>query len=768
MDDSRKTKAQLVSELRELRQRVARLEAVPRTTEERDLAADRHALEDELLREASDLAKVGGWEFDALTLKGTWTAGVARIHDLDPAQETNVELGVSFYSTESRAKIEQAITAAIEHAQPYDLELEMVSAAGTPKWVRTIGLPTIKDGRVIRVRGIFQDITERRRNQDALLASEAKYRALFNNFMAGMALHQMVYNAQGEPVDYVITEVNPLFETLLGLKRDLVVGRLATLAYRVEAAPYLDVYARVAQTGEPARFETYFAPLDQHFDISVISPGPGQFATIFVDVSLQKRAQAALNNLAKFPEENPHPVMRFRPDGLLLYSNTAGQPLLQTWECAVGDVAPVFWRQLVVDVYAAGSKRAIEVDNGDRVWSFFLTPIVDGGYVNLYGSDITARKRMEEEITALNADLERRVAERTAELSDLYDNAPCGYHSVDVDGTFVRVNQTELNWLGYTREEMVGRLKFSDLLTPASVPMFQENFPVFKERGWVHDLEFELVRKDGSLLPVLLSATTVCDEAGHYLMSRSTIVDHTERKQAEEAMRLSQLRLEAANKELEAFSYSISHDLRAPLRSLDGFSRILLEDYAPQLSADAQHYLQIVRKNSQTMGRLIDDLLAFSRLGRQPLRKQPVDLTTLVRQTLTDLLAETGGRSIELVVADLPPCEADPALLKQVLINLLSNAIKFTSKRPRAQIEIGCIAGQHAPVYFVKDNGAGFDLQYADKLFGVFQRLHRAEDYEGTGVGLAIVRRVIERHGGHIWAESAIDDGATFYFTLSK
>jgi light-regulated signal transduction histidine kinase (bacteriophytochrome) len=166
------------------------------------------------------------------------------------------------------------------------------------------------------------------------------------------------------------------------------------------------------------------------------------------------------------------------------------------------------------------------------------------------------------------------------------------------------------------------------------------------------------------------------------------------------------------------------------------------------------------------MGRLIDDLLAFSRLGRQLVRKQPVDLTALVRQTLGDLLNEVDGRSIEVVVADLPPCEADPALLKQVLANLLSNAIKFTAKQPVARLEIGCTMEESQPVYFVRDNGAGFDPQYTDKLFGVFQRLHRAEDYEGTGVGLAIVKRIIERHGGWIKAEGAVDQGATFYFAL--
>ncbi len=224
--------------------------------------------------------------------------------------------------------------------------------------------------------------------------------------------------------------------------------------------------------------------------------------------------------------------------------------------------------------------------------------------------------------------------------------------------------------------------------------------------------------------------------------------------------------LEAANKELEAFSYSVSHDLRAPLRAIDGFSRILLEDYLPQIPPDAQRHLQVVCANTRQMGELIDDLLAFSRLSRQPLRKQPVALGNLINQVLEDLRAGQQERRLEITVGNLPDCEADPALLKQVFVNLLSNAVKFTRKREAPRIEVGCRQREAECVYFVKDNGAGFDMRYADKLFGVFQRLHRAEEYEGTGVGLAIVQRVVHRHGGKVWAESGIDQGATFCFTL--
>jgi signal transduction histidine kinase len=249
----------------------------------------------------------------------------------------------------------------------------------------------------------------------------------------------------------------------------------------------------------------------------------------------------------------------------------------------------------------------------------------------------------------------------------------------------------------------------------------------------------------------------------------------TDRRQAENEIRnlnkdLAErsLEVEAANKELEAFSYSVSHDLRAPLRAVDGFSRILLEEHASQLSEEGRGFLSRVRDNAVNMGRLIDDLLAFSRLSRQPLKKQNVVTADLARQVLNELKQEQNGRRVDVSVADLPQCNGDPKLLKQVFVNLLSNAFKYTRKREIARIEVGCANINGETAYFVKDNGAGFNMKYADKLFGVFQRLHRSEEYEGTGVGLAIVQRVIQRHGGRVWAEAAIDKGASFYFTLGE
>jgi light-regulated signal transduction histidine kinase (bacteriophytochrome) len=201
---------------------------------------------------------------------------------------------------------------------------------------------------------------------------------------------------------------------------------------------------------------------------------------------------------------------------------------------------------------------------------------------------------------------------------------------------------------------------------------------------------------------------------------------------------------------------------------MDGFSQAVLDDYGGQLPEQGCHYLQTIRRGAQRMGALVDDLLTFSRLSRTPLNKRIVETDSLVRDTLDDLAAERAGRQLELRVGELPPCLGDPALLRQVWVNLLSNAFKYTRQREAPVIEIGCTREKDEDVYFVRDNGTGFDMRFADKLFRVFQRLHRAEDYEGTGVGLAIVQRIVQRHGGRVWAEAAVDRGAAFFFTLDE
>jgi len=224
--------------------------------------------------------------------------------------------------------------------------------------------------------------------------------------------------------------------------------------------------------------------------------------------------------------------------------------------------------------------------------------------------------------------------------------------------------------------------------------------------------------------------------------------------------------LEVTNKDLEAFTYSVSHDLRAPLRRIDGFAQLLVEDYGAQLPPAAQDYLGRVRAGTRHMGLLVDELLSLARIGRQSVKLQITGLDSIVKEVISDLKGDAAGRDIHWNIQPLPFVECDPGLTKVVFTNLLSNAIKYTRPRQRAVIDIGCGKRDGVPYVFVRDNGVGFSMKYADKLFGAFQRLHRAEDFEGTGIGLATVQRIVHKHGGSIWAEAEVDQGACFHFTL--
>jgi signal transduction histidine kinase len=258
------------------------------------------------------------------------------------------------------------------------------------------------------------------------------------------------------------------------------------------------------------------------------------------------------------------------------------------------------------------------------------------------------------------------------------------------------------------------------------------------------------------------------DEVGRLETSFNSMAEQVEegRRRLEQRVQERTAALEHANRELEAFSYSVSHDLRAPLRAIDGFARILVEDHGDELSEQAQQRVMTITRNARQMGHLIDDLLAFSRLSRQPMRSRQVDMNELAAGAVDAVRRAEPARTIVFDVQDLPPAAGEPALLQQVLANLVDNAAKFTRPRHDARIEIGHVAMNGVVTYYVRDNGVGFDMRYADKLFGVFQRLHRPDEFEGTGVGLALVHRIIHRHGGEIRAESAPDQGATFYFTV--
>ncbi|MGD8837240.1 MAG: ATP-binding protein, partial [Desulfobacteraceae bacterium] len=320
---------------------------------------------------------------------------------------------------------------------------------------------------------------------------------------------------------------------------------------------------------------------------------------------------------------------------------------------------------------------------------------------------------------------------------------------------------------------------FSKELGVAIEPGF-EVFVAKARRNLPNEYEWTYIHKEGHRFPVLLSVTTLRDSRGIINGFLGMATDITERKQADAKIRQLNQELEqrvadrtselvAANQELEAFAYSVSHDLRAPLRHIDGFLELLQKRESAAPDEQSRRYMAIISDAAKKMGLLIDDLLSFSRMGRQAMAFQHVDLRELVGGVIRDLGPDAAGRSIDWRIGDLPVVNGDTSMLRIVLGNLIANALKFTRPRERARIEIGSQPDQNAEtVIFVRDNGVGFDMAYGHKLFGVFQRLHRTDEFEGTGIGLASVRRIIARHGGRTWAEGELDQGAVFYFSLPQ
>lgn len=267
----------------------------------------------------------------------------------------------------------------------------------------------------------------------------------------------------------------------------------------------------------------------------------------------------------------------------------------------------------------------------------------------------------------------------------------------------------------------------------------------------------------GNALAILI--LSVAGAVVHREASRRSLAERN-LKHVNESLEHRTVELSETNHELESFSYSVAHDLRAPLRQIAGYSNVLIQDCGPHLDAEARRYLEKVQEGARKMGRLVDDLLSLSKIGRQELLLQATTLDLLLRQAVEELEPDCSGRRVEWQIGNLFTTECDPGLMKQVFVNLLSNAVKYTGKRDRAVIQVGQMMQNNQRVIFIRDNGAGFEMQYVGKLFGVFQRLHKARDFEGTGVGLAIVQRIIRKHGGRVWAEAELDQGATFFFTL--
>jgi PAS domain S-box-containing protein len=501
---------------------------------------------------------------------------------------------------------------------------------------------------------------------------------------------------------------------------------------------------------------------------------PQKYISVGTDITKRKLAAEAEDRLTAIVDLSDDAIISKSLEGTITAWNRGAQKLFgYSAEEALGKPMLMLFPVDLVEEETKiieGIRRGERLDHLETIRvrkdgkainvSVTITPVKDS-FQNIIGAskiarDISERIQMEHTQVALGESEERFQA--------MANGIPQLAWMAQPDGHVFWYNQRWYDYTGTTFHQMQeeGRERVHD---PVVLPKVLDRWKTAVANGQPFDMEFPLRGADGVFRVFLTQVMPMKDAQGRVTRWFGTNTDISHRKEVE---RLEQrtAELAAANQELEAFTYSVSHDLRAPLRHMGGFARILIEDCGPKLNEEGQRYLQRIIDGTQRMGLLVDELLKLARLGRHALVLQPTHLNSIVEDIVTLLEADVSGRTVEWKIDPLPCVPCDPVLIKQVFQNLIGNALKFTRTRETAVIEVGCRVEESKHVVFVRDNGVGFDMKYYDKLFGVFQRLHRAEEFEGTGIGLATVQRIIHKHGGQVWAEAELNKGATFYFSL--
>lgn len=594
--------------------------------------------------------------------------------------------------------------------------------------------------------------SEARIVRDELAKSEEKLQSLFNNMSEGFAYHRIVLDPAGKPCDYIFLEVNKAFEKLTGLRGKDIIGKRVTVALPgIEKDPsdWIGIYGNVALTGTPVQFESYAGPLGKWYLISAFCSHKGYFGVTFSDITARKQAEEKITNLN---EELRKKIAEL---------STANVSMRESRRAALN---------LVEDAVAA--RRDTEKANTDLQRSV---------------------ERFELLATTAGELLQATEPQKKVEALCRKVMAYLGCHAFFNFLVDEQAGRLRLNACAGIPEEEAKRIEWLDFGVAVCGCVARDGQRIVAERiPATPDKRTELIKSFGIKAycchPLLGPGGKIIGTLSFGTKNRETFSDDDlslmkavtdqvatamTRKQAEddilklsELMAARNLELEALNKELEAFNYSISHDLRAPIRSMAGFSKIVTEDYAERLDDQGKDYLTRIQNASDKMTHLIDDLLNLSRISREPIDRMDIDLSKLADSVIHNMRETYAGRSVEVVVREGMRASVDPNLMRVVLTNLLDNAWKFTGKMENARIEFGSLEEDGETVYYIRDNGAGFGQEYAYKMFWPFHRLHTDKEFPGTGIGLAIVDRIIRRHGGRIWAEGELGKGATFYFTL--
>ena len=752
---------------------------------------------EEGLKEAQRMAHLGSWYLDLATNQIFWSEELYKMYGFDPALPPPLYTeSMKLFTPESWERLSAAIAKAAETGIPYELELETVQKDGSRGWMLARGEQVCDaSGAAVRVRGVAMDITERKLAENVLREKEERLAlATVNN---GVGIWD--WNLQTQEMIW-----DDSMFALYHIRREDFSG--TEEAWRASLHP--DDLTRGDQEVADAisgrkPFETEFRVVWPNGEIHYIKAVakvfrddqgvPSRMLGINMDVTDRKKAEEALYEAQQMfrslVENSPDIIARYDRDFRRTYVNPTYLKEAQISQEELIGAAPMqrsplpaasadVLQNLLRKVLDSGVVGAVDVvwprEDGINHWyNINAFPEFDreGRVVSVMAvsRDITERKKTEIELRELNND-----------FVTLLENTGDFIYFKDHDSRIRFCSQALASITGHPSwREMIGKHDLevfpedtARIYHEEELPIFREGKPLlnkidpyYDEQGrprWVNTNKWPVFGDDGKTVVGIFGISRDITELKQAEDKINELNRNLERRVVERTAQL-----EAANKELEAFSYSVSHDLRTPLRAIDGFSHILLDNYTDKLDEEGRRLLNVVRDNTSRMGQLIDDILKFSRTSRLEMSFSEIDMEGMARSVVEELQPiVAAGRKLQVEIEPIPPVTGDRAMMHQVFVNLLSNAIKFSRSQETATIKVGGGIDGNEAVYYVKDNGAGFDMQYAGKLFGVFQRLHGINEFEGTGIGLAIVKRIITRHGGRVWAESKVNEGATIYFAI--
>ena len=763
----------------------------------------------ERLTLAQQASQIGSFDWNLEAGVNTWSPELYDIYGIRPEEFSHTqEAWERYLHPDDRDEMVRAVEQSRTSGSGEDREFRIIRPNGEIRWL--VGRwRWIKDrsGQPIRLTGVNIDITERKRIDDILHESEARTRAIFESALDAL----ITMDAEGRVQDW-----NPAAEQMFGYSQSQATGR--RIAELIIPPSLRDRHRkglqRYLETNEPtvlgqriqmAALKADGTEFPVEFSIAVTRrSGMPPFFTAYVrDTSDRLRSERDTAHLAAIVKTSDDAIISKDLTGIVMSWNQAaerlfgysasemiGQPVMKLIppdrQGEERRILEKVTRGEIVETYETIRRRK---DGTDCHVSLTVSPLFDGqGRVigaSKIARDITQRVQQESGLAQSRERLRQALQYQEA----IFSNIGEGLYTVNRQGFVVSMNPAAERLFGWTKDELVGRKmhEVTHYKHPDGRPFPAEDcagLQVLLTGVSLVNREDVFIRKDGNFFQVVYSASPI--RSGDEITGLVVVFrDVTEQRRAEDTLKdrdraltaandeLNQQKagLAEANKELQSFSYSVSHDLRAPLRTIDAYVRIVEEDHGSHLNDEVRRCLGIVKKAAGQAGELIDDLLEFSRLGRIGMDFRPTKMTELAREAAEECSLTQNRPAVDLTIRDLPTCHGDWRLLKLVWANLLSNAFKFTRGRALAHIEVGWLPDDRKPdacVYYVKDNGVGFDMKYVHKLFGVFQRLHLKDEFEGTGVGLAIVQRIVQRHGGRVWAEGKPDGGATVFFSLRK